>query len=83
MARARREARYDEAARLHGIGASISRISVELGADRKTVRGWLRLGQAPSGSARPATASSIPSRPFSGVAGARGVATAPSSGVNS
>jgi transposase len=47
VARARREAQYDEAVRLHGIGASISRISVELGADRKTVRGWLQLGRAP------------------------------------
>lgn len=29
------------------IGATITRISAELGADRKTVHGWLRLGQAP------------------------------------
>ena len=44
---ARRKARYEEAARLRGIGATITRISAELGADRKTVHGWLRLGQAP------------------------------------
>jgi transposase len=45
--RARRQLRYEEAARLHGIGATIARISAELGADRKTVHSWLRLGQAP------------------------------------
>ncbi len=47
VSRARREARYEEAARLRGIGATITRISAELGADRKTVHGWLQLGQAP------------------------------------
>lgn len=46
--RMRRQARYEEAARLRGVGATITRISAELGADRKTVHGWLRLGQAPS-----------------------------------
>jgi transposase len=45
--RARRQLRYEEAARLHGIGATIARISAELGADRKTVHSWLQLGQAP------------------------------------
>ena len=44
----RRQARYEEAARLHGQGASISRIAALLGAERKTVRGWLRRGAAPS-----------------------------------
>ena len=44
---ARRQARYEDAARLHAAGASISRIAVQLGADRKTVRGWLRAGRAP------------------------------------
>jgi transposase len=29
------------------IGATITRISAELGADRKTIHGWLRLGRAP------------------------------------
>ena len=47
VSRARRETRYEEAARLRGIGATIMRISAELGADRKTVHGWLKLGQAP------------------------------------
>lgn len=44
---ARRQAHYEEAARLHAAGASISRIAALLGADRKTVRRWLRLGHAP------------------------------------
>ena len=44
----RRQARYEEAARLHGQGMSISRIASLLGAERKTVRGWLRRGAAPS-----------------------------------
>jgi len=44
----RRQARYEEAARLHGQGVSISGIAARLGADRKTVRGWLRRGAAPS-----------------------------------
>ena len=43
----RRQARYKEAARLHVAGASISRIAALLGAERKTVRRWLRLGHAP------------------------------------
>ena len=45
--RARRHARYEEAARLRAAGASISRIAAQLGADRKTVRRWLRAGGAP------------------------------------
>jgi transposase len=44
---ARRQARYEEAAQLRAAGASISRIAALLGADRKTVRRWLRLGHAP------------------------------------
>lgn len=44
----RRQARYEEAARLHGQGVSIRRIAALLGAERKTVRGWLRRGSAPS-----------------------------------
>lgn len=46
-ARGRRQLRYEEAARLRGLGTTITRISAELGADRKTIHGWLRLGQAP------------------------------------
>jgi len=44
---ARRQARYEEAARLRADGMSISRIAVLLGAERQTVRRWLRLGHAP------------------------------------
>jgi transposase len=44
---ARRQSRYEEAARLRAAGASIKRIADELGTDRKTVRRWLRLGLAP------------------------------------
>jgi transposase len=47
-ARARRQARFDEAARLHAAGASISDIARRLGADRKTLRCWLRAGAIPS-----------------------------------
>ena len=46
-AHARRNDRYREAARLRAAGASISAIAASLGAERKTVRGWLRAGKAP------------------------------------
>jgi transposase len=45
--RARRQSRYEDAARLHAAGTSIRRIAAELGTERKTVRCWLRLGHAP------------------------------------
>ena len=41
---ARRQARYEDAARLHAAGASIARIAAQLGAERKTIRRWLRAG---------------------------------------
>ncbi len=44
---ARRQARYEEAARLRAKGVPLRRIAVRLGAERKTVRRWLRLGHAP------------------------------------
>jgi transposase len=44
---ARRQARYEEAARLHTAGVSLSRIAQQLGTERKTVRRWLRAGGAP------------------------------------
>jgi transposase len=44
---ARRQARYEDAARLQAAGMSLSRIAALLGAERKTVRGWLRRGHAP------------------------------------
>jgi len=45
---ARRHARYEEAARLKTAGMSIKRIAALIGAERKTVRRWLRAGAAPS-----------------------------------
>lgn len=44
---ARRQARYEEAARLYAAGGSISRIAARLAADRKTIRCWLQTGGAP------------------------------------
>jgi transposase len=43
----RRQERYEEVARLHAKGMSLRRIANLLGAERKTVRSWLRLGHAP------------------------------------
>ncbi len=39
---ARRQARYEDAARLPAAGVSIARIAAQLGAERKTIRRWLR-----------------------------------------
>ena len=47
-AQARRRARFEEAARLHAAGATLSAIARQLGADRKTLRRWLRAGAVPS-----------------------------------
>ena len=44
---ARRQARYEEAARLREAGLPLRRIAGLLGAERKTVRRWLRAGHAP------------------------------------
>jgi transposase len=44
---ARRQARYEEAARLKTAGASLKRIAVLIGVERKTVRRWLEAGGAP------------------------------------
>ena len=44
---ARRHNRYQEAARQRAAGTSISAIAASLGAERKTVRRWLRAGKAP------------------------------------
>src|SRR5215217_525809 len=44
---ARRQARYEEAARLRAAGTSIKRIAAVLGTERKTIRRWLRAGAAP------------------------------------
>jgi transposase len=41
---ARRQGRYEEAARLHAAGVAIKRIADLLGAERNTIRRWLRAG---------------------------------------
>jgi transposase len=46
--RLRRQARYEEAARMHAGGVSISDMSRQMRADRKTLRRWLRAGMAPT-----------------------------------
>jgi len=43
---ARRQARYEEAVRLKAVGVSIKRIATVIGAERKTIRRWLRAGAA-------------------------------------
>ena len=43
----RRRGRYEEAARLRAAGGSISAIAAAPGAERKTIRRWLRAGGAP------------------------------------
>lgn len=45
---ARRSARYEEAARLKAAGMPLKRIAAAIGAERKTVRRWLRAGGIPS-----------------------------------
>ncbi|WP_237477086.1 ISL3 family transposase [Lichenibacterium dinghuense] len=45
---ARRQARFEEAARLRAAGVPIARIAAQLGAERKTIRRWLALGCAPT-----------------------------------
>ena len=47
-ARARRHARFEEAARLNAAGASLGEISRCLHVDRKTLRRWLRAGGVPA-----------------------------------
>jgi transposase len=44
---ARRQARYEEAAGLRAAGVPLKRIAALLGAERKTIRRWLRCGGAP------------------------------------
>jgi transposase len=43
-----RQARYDEVARLRQAGLPLKRIARELGLGHKTVKRWLRAGQAPT-----------------------------------
>jgi DNA-binding NarL/FixJ family response regulator len=81
---ARRQARYEEAARLHTAGVSLSRIAQQLGTERKTVRRWLRAGGAPHW-AQPARRRTLgfPGRLTWNGAGPRGAAMPPNSGVKS
>ena len=51
----RRHGRYEEAARLRAAGISISAIAATLGAERKTIRRWVRAGGAPLWSKPPRT----------------------------
>jgi transposase len=44
---ARRQARYEEAARLHDEGVPLRRIAAMLGVDPRTVQAWLHAGHAP------------------------------------
>jgi transposase len=44
---ARRQAHYEEAARLRAMGMGLKRIAAVIGAERKTVRRWLRAGGIP------------------------------------
>ena len=46
-AHACRHGRYEEAARLRAAGTPLSAIAASLGAERKTIRRWLRAGRAP------------------------------------
>jgi transposase len=47
IAYARRQARYEEAVQLKAAGMSLTRIAAVVGAERKTVRRWLRAARAP------------------------------------
>jgi transposase len=44
---ARRQARYEEAARLKAMGMPLKRVAAAIGVERKTVRRWLRAGGIP------------------------------------
>ncbi len=83
-ARARRQSRFEEAARLHEAGMTISEIARRLGIDRKTTRRWLHRGSPPSwrpGASRGAAPPSMStSRTWSG-AGPRASTTRPGYGA--
>lgn len=61
---AARQARYEEAARLHAAGLPIRRIASLLGHERKTIRHWLRAGCAPSWRKPPRPRLLDPYRPY-------------------
>jgi transposase len=56
------------------IGATITRIAAELGADRKTVRSWLQLGQAPIRKRSKRDSKLDPFKPFLAAVGAKDAA---------
>jgi lambda repressor-like predicted transcriptional regulator len=83
-ARARRQARFDEAVRLHAAGASLSAISRQVGADRKTLRQWLQAGAMPTWRRpRRAAVSSSPTESIWSGAGRRAAATRLGCGASS
>jgi transposase len=61
---ARRHGRYEEAARLRAAGVSISGIAASIGAERKTIRQWLRAGKAPLWSKPPRESSLKPHKDY-------------------
>jgi hypothetical protein len=74
--------RYEEAARLKASGMSINRIAAALGAERKTIRRWLRAGGAALWR-KPQHAGRLgPYQDYLTRVGTRGAATPLSSGVN-
>jgi len=80
---ARRQVRYEDAARLRAAGASIARIAAQLGAERKTIRHWLRAGGHRSGASRRGWADLPPISTTWNDAGRRAAATPPCCGASS
>ena len=80
---ARRQARYEETARLHAAGVSISRIAAQLGADRKTIRVWLQAGGPSLWRKPPRVGVLAPTSAALNSAGRRVAATPPCCGANS
>ena len=80
---ARRQARYEETARLHAAGVSISRIAAQLGADRKTIRVWLQAGGPSLWRKPPRVGVLAPTSAALNSTGRRVAATPPCCGANS
>ena len=60
---ARRQTRYEEAARLKEAGVSLKRIAALMGSERKTIRNWLRSGGAALWKKPPGAGVLMPYRP--------------------